>query len=313
MTQTSIDTRLIATDIEEGLRRTKTFLDHVIADDGYAQQVSRYKEIHVPQAGALPEVGIDQEGALTLQATSDTHTSYSLHTYRTNPILVRNYEDYLTSLEKQRSITSEQASQLKNAFCKHSMELLTKQLIGSSERTQRQLVTTGSPRSSSVGSGNRKSFSFSDLLAVRKQLIRDGGDQSDGQYIGVLNAELYADLLQLEEVHQSHHKLSKASSAGAVSEFMGFQLFLREDLPNFVTGSKAAALVSGLSTPNAASPAALFFNRNLVRRAIAPEVAVYLDMSAPRGGVELSSELHAGVSLARTDARGLVVLLEGAV
>ena len=314
MTPSSIDNRLIATEIEERLRETKTFIDHVVLDDIYAGNVSLYKTINVPQTGALPEVAIDDSSELSVQTTRDTHTTYKMHSYRTKPILIRNYEDYLTSLEKQQNITQEQATQLKNAFCKHSMHKLATQVVLSSTRNKRQLLTTGSARTSSQGTGNRKSLSFSDLLAIRKQLIKDSGGQGTGRYIGVLNAEMYADMLQLNEVKRSHLDLSNSSTAGAVSDFMDFTFFLREDLPVFASGSKSSGMTSfsSSSVPNAASAAALFFNADLIRRAISPEVSVYLDVSATHGGAGLSSEVYGGVSLARTDSRGMVLLLEGA-
>ena len=313
MIHTQLDNKLIATDIEEQLTQKQSFIDYVVNDDIYAAQVARYKQVNVPQAGALPDVEINSTSALSLISRSDTYTDYTLHSYRTNPILVRHFEDYFTNYEKQQSITSEQATQLKDTFSKHSMHTWADQVNESTGKNNRKLLSSGTNRSSSVGTGNRKAFTFNDLLSVRKQLSKDGGNQSAGNYIGVINADMYSDLLKIEEVRQSYHKLTPSERSGAVAEFMAFTIFLREDLPVFQSGAKSATLVDlGTTAPNAGSSSAIFFHKDMIRRAVSCAISVFLEVSAGSAGVELSSEVFAGSTLARTDAKGCVLLLESA-
>ena len=313
MTQTQLDNRLIATDIQERLIKQPSFINYIQNDDIYAAQVSRYKQVNVPQAGALPEVAIDNTENLSLTNSTDTHTSYSIHSYRTKPILVRNFDDYFTDYEKQQSITSEQATQLKEAFGKHAMQLWAAQATKSGVASGRRLRSTGSNRTASIGSGNRKGFTFNDLLGVRQQLSKDGGDRSAGNYIGLINSEMYSDLLKLPEVRQSYHKLTSSTMAGAVAEFMGFTLFLRDDLPRFNNGNSNATLLDiDDTTLGTSSMASLFFHKSMVRRAISSAVSVFVEVSASHAGVELSTEMFAGATLARTDARGCVMLIESA-
>ena len=81
--QTQLDNKLIATDIQEKLSQQQSFIDYVVNDDIYAAQTFRYKQVNVPQAGALPDVEIDSTSSLSLLSRSDTHTSYQLYSYRT--------------------------------------------------------------------------------------------------------------------------------------------------------------------------------------------------------------------------------------
>ena len=193
------------------------------------------------------------------------------------------------------------------------MYLWANQVSKGSNASSRKLLSSGSNRKGSVGTGNRKALTFNDLLSIRKQLSKDGGDQSAGNHIGIINADMYSDLLKIAEVRQSYHKLTASDTAGAVAEFMGFTLFLREDLPIFQSGASDAALV-GLSTttPNLGSSAAVFFHKDMVRRAISGAVSVFLEVSAGNAGVELSTEIFAGSTIARTDSKGCVLLLESA-
>ena len=145
-----------------------------------------------------------------------------------------------------------------------------------------------------------------------KKLIKDGGEQSPGNYFAILNAEFYADLMKLTEVKNAHYNFASSSVRGAAFDFLGFTFFLRDDVPAFSNGTANGTLYASTATrANTASAAAVFFHRGLVRRAISPNLSVYLEVSAGRGGVELSSELFAGSSLARTDAKGFAVLVEG--
>lgn len=313
MTNTHLNNKLIATEIQEHLSQSQSFIDHVVIDDAYAARGPRDKKVAVPQAGTLPDVVIDSTDDLSVVSRTDTYMEYSISSYRTKPILVRNFDEYFTNYDKQQSVTREQASQLKNTFIKKALHIWATQLNSSSSASGRKILSTGANRNASTGTGNRKALTFNDLLSVRKQLVKDGGDQTAGQYFAVLNAELYADLLKLDEVKEGNYRLSAPTLSGAVAEFMGFTFFLREDIPKFASGSTSANLLGfDASGGNTAAVAALFFHRDLVRRALSAEVSIFIETSAGRAGVELSSELFAGASLARTDARGCVLLIEAA-
>ena len=311
MTHTPLDNKLIATDIQEKLTQSHSFIDHIVIDDAYADHAPRDKKIAVPQAGTLPEVHIDDSADLDPTTRSDTYVEYNIQSYRTKPIIVRHFDDYFANYDKQESITREQATQLKDTFIKYALYTWTKQALASTGGASRKLLTTGSNRPTSLGTGKRKALTFNDLLSARKQLIKDGGDQSAGNYFAVLNAELYADFLKLTEVQKTNYTLSSPVVKGATVDFLGFTFFLREDLPSFATGAADGALQTISATKgNTASAAAVFFHKGLVRRAISKSLSVFLEVSAGRAGVELSSELFAGSSLARTDAKGFVLLAE---
>ena len=309
--QTPLDNKIIATDIQEKVTESRSFIDHIVVDDAFAETAHRNKKVVVPQAGTLPDVKIDDTSNLSVDTGTDSNVEYSVQSYRTKPIVIRHFEDYFTNYNKQESITREQATQLKESFMQHALYTWTKQTLDSTDGSDRKLLTTGSNRTSSLGTGNRKALTFNDLLSVLKKLIKDGGEQNAGNYFAILNSEFYADLMKLTEVKSSHYNFSSSSVSGASFDFLGFSFFLREDVPAFSTGQASGTLYSSSATrASTAAASAVFFHRGLVRRAIAPNLSVYLDVSAGRGGVELSSELFAGSSLARTDAKGFIVLVE---
>ena len=306
MIKTSLDNKIISSDIQEKIQKNENFLNYIIQDDAYAIDItSTSRNIAIPQASTLPKVSVDSTAALSVQDSTDIHSSYTIHSYRTSPILIRNFEEYFTNYDKQQNIAQNQAAQLKDTFTKHAVYLWSKQ------GEAKAIKTTGAKRSASYGSGNRKALTFSDILKIRQQLIKDGGSQGSGSYFAVINSALYGDLIQTTEVKSGNYALTNASTPGAAFDFLGFTFFLREDLPSFNV-NKVPAIDTYGTTPSGASAGAgaLFFHKDFVRRAISSHLAVYADVSASRAGVELSSELFAGTSLVRTDAKGFVVLTE---
>ena len=306
MNKTSLDNKIISSDIQEKIQKNQNFLDYIIQDDAYAIDItSSSKNISIPQTSVLPQVSIDSTAALSVQSSTDIHSSYDIHSYRTSPILIRNFEEYFTSYDKQQNIARDQASQLKDTFTKHTIHLWSKQ--GESKAVK----TTGTKRAASYGTGKRKALTFSNLLSIRQQLIKDGGSQGSGSYFAVINSAMYADLMKTDEVKKDNYALTNPSVEGAAFDFLGFTFFLRDDLPLFDV-SNAPKIGTYGATPSGANAAAgaLFFHKDFARRAISPNLAVYAEVSASRAGVELSSELFAGTSLVRTDAKGFALLTE---
>lgn len=307
MAYSDIDNKIVAADIQEKLYQDKSFLDMVVNDDAFVN--AHQRKVVIPQVGTLPAVSIDSTGTLSVSDITDTHESYEVHSYRTAPVLVRDFEDYFTNYNKQESITREQAAQLKDTFTSHAMYSWAK---GASTQTGRYILTTGDNRSASVGIGNRKKITFSDLLGVKKQLIKDGGEQAPGAYMAIINSEAYSDIMSLTEVKQGSYRSNYSLDNGSIGEFLGFTFFLRESLPIYNVTSGAATIGTFTqSASNKTCAGCLFFHKNLVRKGMSESIRVYLEVSASKAGVEISSELWAGADLARTDARGFMALVEG--
>ncbi|MCY4418884.1 MAG: phage capsid protein [Cytophagales bacterium] len=302
MSYTDLDNKLVASDIQEKLYQDKSFLEIAVNDDSLIS--ARQRRVVIPQAGSLPEVAIDAKGPLTSASRTETFTQYDVHSYRTNPILIRDFEDYFTNYNKQDSVTREQALQLKDKVAAHCMHLWAS---GSTEK----INSTGSERLSSFGgsTGNRKAFTFQDLLSVKKKLIKDGGTQSPGSYVAIINSEMYSDLMKLDEVKNGQYRSNHSLDNGSIGEFLGFTFFLREDLPTYNASNKN---IKPFASTGGSSEVigAIFYHKDLVRRAISPEVQVYLEVSASKAGVEISSEVWAGASLSRSDKKGFVILIE---
>ena len=278
----------------------------VVNDDAFVN--AHQKKVVIPQIGTLPAVVIDSTSTLAAQSVADTHESYEVHSYRTKPILIRDFEDYFTNYNKQESITREQAAQLKDTYTSHAMYSWAKEASNTSGRV---IFSSGSTRSASVGSGSRKKITFSDLLNVRKQLIKDGGEQAPGSYIAIINSEAYSDIMSLDEVKEGAYRSNYSLDNGSIGEFLGFTFFLRESLPVY-TISGSTATIGGFAHGGSSNTGVgnLFFHKDLVRKGIAESVRVYLEVSASKAGVEISSELWAGAHLARNDAKGFISLVE---
>lgn len=306
MAYTDIDNKIVAADIQEKLYQGKSFLDMVINDDAFVN--AHQRKVVIPQVGSLPDVVIDSTATLAVQDVSDTHESYEVHSYRTKPILIRDFEDYFTNYNKQESVTREQAAQLKDTYTSHAVYSWAKE---AATTTNRILLSSGTNRSASVGTGNRKKVTFSDLLNVKKKLIKDGGEQTPGAYIAIVNSEVYSDIMSLTEVKEGAYRSNYSLDNGSIGEFLGFTFFLRESLPVYtVSGSTATIGSFTQASGNNTSVGCLFFHKNLVRKGMAESVRVYLEVSASKAGVEISSELWAGAHLARSDAKGFVSLVE---
>ena len=309
MAYSDIDNKIVAADIQEKLYQDKSFLDLVINDDAFVN--AHQRKVVIPQVGTLPSVEIDSSDELSTQSISETHTSYEVHSYRTKPILIRDFEDYFTSYNKQESITMEQAAQLKDTYTSHAIYNWAKG-IPSTQTSKRVLLSTGENRTASTGTGNRKKITFADLLNAKKTLIKDGGEQASSSYIAIINSEVYSDIMSLKEVKEGTYRSNSSLDNGSIGEFLGFTFFLREKLPIYTISGSSATLGSFTEDASAStSVGCLFFHKNLVRKGMSESVKVYLEVSASKAGVEISSELWAGAHLARGDAKGFVVLAEG--
>ena len=302
MAYTDLDNKLVAADIQEKLYQDKSFLDLAVNDDSIIS--ARQKQVVVPQSGALPDVEIDETGTLASASRTETSLKYDVHSYRTKPILIRDFEDYFTNYDKQDSVTREQASQLKDKFTSHCLHLWASQ-------STHKISSSGTARTGSLGSGagDRKAITFADLLKVKKQLIKDGGSQTRGSYVAIINSEMYGDLMSMSEVKNGYNRDSSSLDDGSIGEFLGFTFFLREDLP-LIKASNNTVVAFGTTGATAHVVGAMFYHKDFVRRAISPEVQVYLEVSASKAGVEISSELWAGASLCREDKKGFVLLME---
>ena len=105
MFQTLLDNKLIAADVQEKVTESASFIDHVVIDDAFALTAARDKKVAVPQAGALPDVKIDDTSNLTVD------TSLGLKRRVQHPKLPHNHpSSFDTSKTTSRTTTNKNAS-----------------------------------------------------------------------------------------------------------------------------------------------------------------------------------------------------------
>ena len=304
MVSHSLNHEVLATDITAQLQAHKNFLDDVLRDDALLD--GSQSRLVVSETGILPDVEVDSKVAIAPQTSQHIVVDYRLRSHRTSPVVIRHFEQYFTDYEKQKHVSTEQAIQLKESVAARA---LYDWALGCGTGARR--LTSGSTRTASYGTGNRKALTFNDLLGVKKQLVRDSGHLGEGEWIGIVNANMYGDLMGLSQVQNGHYMVDAHEEGKSALRFLGITFYLREDLPAYaVSGANTTLSTYGSSVLNNHCAGALFFHKRLLRAAISQIVNVYADVSATYGGLTLSSEIKAGASCVRTDGKGLVILVE---
>ena len=203
-----------------------------------SQYVLEGKIVHIPQAGATPNV-VKNRTALPAAVTqrTDTDVTYQLDQYTSDPILIQMAEAIESSYDKRESILSEHEATLNQVIADNMIITFAPTL------SARIIRTTGAATATTLAgtTGNRLKFGTRDLkaaqLAMNKQNIPMNGR------VALMSADLFQQLT--DDMTQTQYRDFSAAfdpKNGVLGRLFGFDIYMRSAVCSYTNGG-------GVGTP----------------------------------------------------------------
>jgi hypothetical protein len=285
--------------ITEGLFADNTFAARSVDHSEFVH----HKMVHVPNAGAPPEVVKGRsEFPATVSSRTDVDLTYNIDEYTTSPIRVSNAEDVELSYSKRESVLAGTKQALVDAV--HG------DLIYRWIPTAVATIATGgaaAPAHLASATGTRNALAKGDLLKLRTQFDQWNFPQ-EGRTL-LVDAVMYAQLLgSLTETEAAAFLASASAQTGAIGKLYGFDVLMRSQV-----AKATAAGASKLWTASAAatdSAAAIAWHSGAVSRALGEAELFERDNDPLYYGYIVDALVRAGGSYMRSDKKGVVLLYQ---
>lgn len=298
-----IQVEIWARDLAANIYPTNTFIVRS-KDDG---MYSDGRKVHLPQSGTNPGVAINRS-VFPAGATerTDITLEYSLDAYSTDPTHLKDVDEVEVSYDKRQSIITDHSDTLNTVI---SDWMLVKWSPTAASRIVRT-TGDGRPAGAPSATNNRKKVTLADFLKAKRILDKDDVP-SEGRVV-VIPADMYNDLLELDAIISADKLGNAALPSGVVGRIFGFDIYIRSKV--LIYNNNATPLVKDPTVAAAATDneAALFYHPNFVRRALGTVKPFFKENDPQYYGDVFSAEVRAGGSKARTDNKGVVVLVEDA-
>lgn len=295
-------------DIAENIYPDNSFYNQSRNDSAFQEG----SKVHLPQAGTAPAT---EKNRTVLPATAakrnDTSVSYDLPEFTTDPVIIQNTEEIETSYDKRQSVMFDHYDSLKTRLADEFAYEWGASLASNIFRT------TGGSRSAykSGQTGNRKAVAKNDFIEAQRLLDRMDIPQ-EGR-IALVDADLMADIMKIEEF-VSLEKIGNAALAkGAVGQLLGFDIFKRSRTVMYDNQSTPVRQAVGTAIGTDHNASILFWHIMFVRRSLGSldnnGIEIFIDEQSPLYyGDVISAMVHAGGRKARSDEKGVVTLVEEA-
>lgn len=294
-------------DIVENIFKDNQFLNYAFNADDYVLQG---KVVHIPQAGTPPAVKINRS-QLPAQVTvrDDSDVTYTLDEITTDPVLIKDADQYELSYNKRQSVLMNSHEANKEA----AAELMLHKWASGIPATS-LLQTTGSSVTPHLdnATGSRKAITLKDIIAAQKLMNKQGISKMD-RYI-LLDADMMS---QLREEMTSNQDKDFSSYQdvpnGIIGRLYGFNFLERESTVAYAGGSTPTLLALGAVTTTTSSSAAIFWQKNSVERAMG-EVKLFENIQdATMYGDVYSTLVRMGGRVRRGDGKGVGAIVQAIV
>lgn len=300
----AIQKELWAHEIAEKLFPDDSFMNQAINDDAWVSN----KKVHLPQAGALPEV-VRNRSTFPAAPTQrvDTDADYDLDEFSSTPTVIRDIEETETTYGKRNSVTTSHSKEI-NKQIANWMAYKWATGVNETIRTSGDNIDAMVPGAT----GTRKALTIDDIIKAKAVLDDMDVDQA-GRNI-LMPAYMYNNILKVQwKDLVSLDKTGKARiQNGELMSLFGFKIYLRGK-KNLLSYNNAATPI--LRTPGAADLAtanasALVWQKDFVRRAKGG-VKVFAKYDDPSHyGSILSALARAGGRCAFSDGTGVLSIIE---
>lgn len=267
--------------------------------------------VDIGQSGSVTvERNRDTSSEATSAKRTDTTLSYSLVHLSTDPIHVPDADEIVLAYSKRQDIVQAFAGALNSAAAK---ELLYAWAPAVANKIQ-YVRTTGADSADNLphatATGTRKSVTKADLVKAFT-LMNNQDIPEKGRYL-VIPATMYGNIVNIDDF-VSAEKIGRANLVdGAIGRILGFDVFMRSEgvLYTNVTDPVKKAVDATLAVSD--NNSAICYQRDFVRRSEGRTRIFYNPGMAKVYGDQMSADLRVGGSHARTDAKGVVAIIQAA-
>ncbi len=297
----ALNTEIWIRDIVEGFWPDNSFIARSVDHSSYVNNHT----VHIPQAGAAPEVTKNRsQFPATIGTRTDSDLSYNLDIYDVPPLRVQKLADVELNYDKRQSMLKQSKETLLQYV---HMDILKKWVPGGVTT----VVTTGEGAAAHVHStamGQRKAMTRAEVEKVK--MIFDSQDvPATGRTI-LLDAVMYNQLMNsLTDAERVSFLTGADAVNGVMGKFLGFEFLMRSSVLETAAGG---TLKSGAAAATDCA-AGLAWQKDSVSRALG-EVSAFEDNSNPSYyGDIFSFAVRAGGSYIRADKKGIILLYQGTV
>jgi len=239
------------------------------------------RSVHVPVAGALTAERDRSTLPASIGSRTDVDVTYLNHEYSADPVVVTSIEDTEDSYDKLTSVTSQMG------------RVLFKQIGDWTAYEWAKGLTANATGST---------LTFSDILAAA-QAFNLADVPMEGRKL-LVDANAYADLINLPEFHYEPALMNNVLAKGSVGFIGGFEVFMRSTVLN-ITNTGA---INDPATGGGTEKALLFYHPDLVRFSLG-NVELFADEKNPAYyGTVVSSLVRSGATRTFTAGTGVYVL-----
>lgn len=298
--------RIFSNDLQEKLWPSNEFYSGAQSDPNVALD---QESIEIPQDedGVAQTVVNPKEFPLTTYAEVDTKKTYSTDLIATKPQLVTDLNQMLVSYDKRAAKLRKHQNTLAD-ICAMKIAYSWMTSVAGFKRA----TTSAEARAASAAgaTGTRKRIAKADIFWLMTEFNRLNIPMAGRRLL--LNAQMYEDLFTIDEFITSDKLRAPGQlSEGALGRIMGFEVYMRSEVPQVATDGTTKAYGAATATTDAA--AALAFHPSFVRYAQGtPKVYIQAD----RGeylGTTMNAAVRCGGTTSRLSELGVLALYEGAV
>ena len=295
----ALNTEIWINDIVEDFWPDNSFISRSVDHSSYVNNHT----VHIPQAGAAPEVTKNRsQFPASIGTRTDSDLTYNLDIYDVPPLRVQKLADVELSYDKRQSMLKQSKETLMNYV---HMDIL-KKWVPNGVTT---VATTGEAAPAHVHStatGNRKKMTRADVEKIK--MIFDSQDvPAEGRTI-LLDAVMYNQLVNSLTQAENVNFIAGADSAkGVMGKFLGFDFMMRSTLLQTAAGG---TLKTGAAAATDCA-AGLAWQQESVSRALGEVVAFENNSDPTYYGDIFSYAVRAGGSCIRSDKKGIILLYQG--
>ncbi len=265
------------------------------------------KVVHIPNAGGTPGV---QRNRTKLPATvvkrNDVDITFPLDEFTSDPMRIDNAEKYELSYDLRNSVIGEQKSAIAELVGDWFFRYWSPEVAGSMIRT------AGGNVAAHYGTGNRKLVTLAIIKSIQKQM--DNWNVPQEGRVACLDAEMM-DQLTTELTVTAYRDFSSAYDAqrGVLGKLYGFDFLApRSTVLRYDNTATPVPQDPDTSVAAADNAAGLFWQRDLVIRAMGQNEFFQSEGDPTVYGDIYSALLRAGGRIKRNDSKGVVALIQAA-
>ena len=292
-------------DIVEALWANNQFLQFAYNADQY---VLAGKVVHIPQAGTIVSVSTNRSSLpATVTTRTDTEINYSLDELMFDPIKITNVDTAELSYDKRNSVLSDTKNAIAEAAAMNLLFKWNPTAAGNIIRTTGAAVAAHTDSAT----GNRKAFCVADVKSANKQFNKWNIPQND-RYM-MLDADMYDQLMSdLSATQYRDFSASLDQSNGTVGKLYGFNIMQRSTVARYTNAATPVPVNWTTAGDAAHNAAALCWHKNSVERALGV-VNFFENIGDPTHyGDIYSALLRVGGRIRRTDAKGVLAIVQAA-